>query len=257
MIYFLLWSFISTFLLGFWLWSSYVLYKQKTGWRAYAEKRKLRYEGGGFYESPKISGVMDGYSMVAFTGDHTEFDARLQRRLSGIEVSLHTCLPGQTVLATGGMVEIVSILSLPQEYKPEYKGWDDSYVIRSQDYGAAVAYFTPERMEALLSLTKIKNLWIVLVFLDGQGLLRVDLPDPVVEPKRLDMILKKMIEVASVLELKKGEDIAIVRKARDVRDSHVHKIKDEAVVSGLTLELEDEEFEATTPVPAAPETKSD
>lgn len=257
--YFLLWSFISTFLLGFWVWSSYILFKQKIAWRAYAEKRKLKYEGGGFYVSPRITGVIDGYAISAFTGDHTQFDPKLQRRLTGIEVTLKTCLEGRTALATGGMVQIISLLTLPNQYKPEIKGWDDSYSIQSLEQAVAAAYFTPERLNAILSLTKIKNLWVVVVFLDGQGFLRIDIADPISDQKRLDILLKKMLEIASILELKKGEDISIMRKAREIRDGQsVIKIDDETVFTdpnALSLELEDDEFVDEDKQSSALETK--
>lgn len=260
MFYFLLWSSISTFLIGFWLWSSFVLYRQKVAWRTYAEKRKLRYDGGGFYSSPKITGNIEGYTIAAFTGDHSEFDARLQRRLSSVEVSLNTCVPGRLALATGGMVQIIAGVDLPQEYVPEFTGWDDSYVVRANERSVAQAYLTPERLEALLSLTKIKNAWVVLVFLDGQGLLRLDLPDPVVEPKRLDALFKKLASVAATLELKKGEEISIARKTRQIRDGQsVLKVENEDIFTageGLSLELEEEVLPAPEQKPKAKKPKA-
>lgn len=241
--YVFLWGAISSFLIGFWLWSIYVLYRQKVTWRAYAQSRKMRYEGGGFYDSPRISGKIGGYKVEAFTADHSEFDARTQRRLSSVEVSLKTVMPSEMLVATGGMVAVLKDLPLQQEYKPEFTGWDDSYVVRTQEEGAAMAYLTDERMQALLTLTKIKKAWLVLIFYGGQGLLRLDLPDPVVEPKRLDILLKKMVEVAGILELGKGEEISIIRKSREIRDgqSKIHIDEDdESFAQGLELELEDD-----------------
>lgn len=248
MFYFVMWILISTFLLGFWFWTTYVLYKQKSAWKKYAEKRKLRYVAGGFYDSPGIEGVVDDYTVAIFTADHSHLDERSQRKLSSVELALKSAVPVSTYLATGRMVGILKQMLLPQEYRPEHMGWDDSYAICSTEQAVAEAYFTPERLDAILSLTKIKNLWVVVLFFDGRGLLRIDLPDPVVDERRLDILMKKLIEVAGVLELKKGEDLTIMQKVRDIKSGQGKiKIADETELSqltGLTLELEDEEHEA-------------
>lgn len=245
MFYFVMWILISCFLLGFWFWSFYVLYKQKSAWKNFAEKRKLRYVAGGFYDSPGIEGVVDDYTLAIFTADHSQLDERSQRKLSSVEVALHSAVPVNTYLGTGRMVGILKAMNLPQEYKPEHIGWDDSFAICSAEQAVPPAYFTPERLDAILSLTKIKNLWVVVLFFEGRGLLRVDLPDPVVDERRLDILIKKLVEVARILELKKGEDLTLMQKVRDTKSGqskiNIKEGADLTQLTDLTLELEDED----------------
>jgi len=62
-IYIIVWFLISAFLLGFWVWSGYMSYKQKKAWRFFADKKKMRYHSAAFFQSPTISGVVDEYSV--------------------------------------------------------------------------------------------------------------------------------------------------------------------------------------------------
>lgn len=237
-----LWLFISTFLLGFWIWASVILFRQKSAWRFYAEKRKLRYINNGFYESPELNGTIGDYTVSVFTSEHSEFDARSQRRLIGLEVHLHTVLPVEVAIASGGMVPVVQGLDLPQELKPEVSGWDDSYIIRAQDKDVVEAYLqSNKRLEKLLQLMAMKRVWVILIFMKGKGLLRIDTSDPLIHPKKLDDMIGKMVEAASVFELGVGE-VAGLKAHHKKRESQKGKIKvvgDVLDVHG-GLELEDE-----------------
>lgn len=237
-----LWLFISTFLLGFWLWASIILFKQRQAWRFYAEKKKLRYVSNGLYESPEISGAIGNYTVSAFSSEHSEFDARSQRRLTGIEIPLHAAFPMEAAIASGGMVPVVQGLDLPQEYKPDVSGWDDSYIIRAQDKDVVEAYLMANgRLQKLLQLMTMKRVWVILIFMKGKGLLRIDTSDPLIHPKNLDNMIGKLIEAATVFELGVGEDAGLKthRKKKESQKSKI-KIKSDALDDHGGLQLEDE-----------------
>ncbi len=238
-IYLIIWISLSVFLLVFWAWSTAVLFRQKRGWKQFAQKYKIRYRGNNLFDSPDLSGSVDGYKVIAFTSDHSDEDARLGHRLTCIEVSLKTALPVSCAVASGGMVKIVEELSFQYEYRPEIKGWDNSYIARSKDDDLMRAYLTDDRLKALIKLMKIKNSWIILLFSSGQGLLRIDLPDPLDDPKNLEKHIKMMVNTAKILEIGDGELNKMTSKKKtkdmgliDLNDTH--EIFDKP--AGLTLE---------------------
>ena len=201
----LIWAGLSLFLIGFWIWSNWILYKQKSGWKVFAEKRRLRYRGGKVFDSPELSGQYQDFEVLVFTAEHDTEDGRTGRRLTSVEVSLHSSLPISMAIASGGMVDLVEGLHFQAEYRPDFSGWDSSYIARSRDSAVMKAYLNDKRVQALIKLMKIKNAWIIVFFTGERGLLRIDLPDPLNDPKHLDRLLKTLIEAAKVLELEKGE----------------------------------------------------
>ncbi|MCB1782755.1 MAG: hypothetical protein KDI13_02055 [Alphaproteobacteria bacterium] len=206
-------------------------------------KRKLRYQGNKLYDSPEISGSIDSYKVKIFTSEHAARDARGVRKLTTIEVSLLTYLPLGAAVASGGMVSLVDELTqLTKEFRPQVTGWDDSYIVRSRDNGVVEAFLTPERLAGIVDLMKIKNAWIILIYAMEEGLLRIDTPDPLEDPKKLDALVRQMIDVAHILELKKGEDKTLLRARTQLEDGapKVLDIDDKVLEQGLGLELEDE-----------------
>lgn len=204
-IFILIWVALSLFLLGFWFWSNWVLFKQKQVWKLFAQKRKLRYYGGKMFDSPEVAGTYQDFEVLAFTAEHDTGDGRVGRRLTSIEVTLHSSLPTSGAVASGGMVKLVEDLHFQAEFRPDVPGWDNSYIVRSRDNAVMKAYLTERRVEALVKLMKIKNAWIILFFTGGRGLLRIDMPDPLYDPRQIDQLMKQMVEAARVMELEKGE----------------------------------------------------
>ncbi len=236
---FILWFTISSILLGFWIWTIFTILKQKKAWRFYAEKKKLRFHSNGFFVTPSLSGAIDEYKVSIFASEHSELDARSNRRLTAIEISLHSGLPVASAVASGGMVHIVEALDINQEYRPPHKGWDDSYIIRTSDNHVMQSYFNDERLGDVLELMKIDKAWVVLLFLDDRGLLRLDTPLPIDRPKDMDKLIKQMIAVAKVLELKKGEDKRLLQKRKSDNSSPILDVDDDLLDDDIGLELED------------------
>ncbi len=237
---FILWSIISGFLISFWGWTIYVVLNQKRAWKFYADKKKLRFHSNGMLETPSISGAVDGYKVSIFASEHSELDSRSQRRLTAIEIAMHTGLPFHGAIASGGMVPIVDVLDLPQEYKPPASGWDDSYIIRTRDQNLMQKYFTDERVKALIDLMQVEKAWVILLFLGDYGLLRLDTPSPIDNPKDLDKLINQLIAVARELELKDGEakDIINDRSKLDKATAKL-KIDDKLLGDDIGFELED------------------
>lgn len=187
-----------------------------------------------------MSGSIDGYKVAIFTSEHSELDARSRRRLSAIEINLHSSIAVQAAVANGGMVAVVETLDMHQEYKPEVKKWDDSYIIRTRDSNYLKKYLNDERINKIIDLMEEKKIWVILLFLGDTALLRLDTPSAIDDPKRMDYLVKKMIEVASVLELKSGEDKDLLREMSDSNGKQkTLEIDDDLLNDDIGFELED------------------
>lgn len=239
---FLLWFTVSALLLGFWFWSIHVVLRQKRAWKFYAEKRKLRYHPKSFLETPSVNGVIDNYSVSLFASEHGELDGRSQRHLTAIEVTLHSSFSSDCAVASGGMVYVVENIGLHQEYKPPTHGWDDSFIVRAADLDVVREYLTNDRLLKLVSLMKIKKAWIIFLFINGKGVLRLDTPLPIDNPKEIDALVKKIIDVAQAMELKEGEDKSLMRKReRSQKATPVLDIDDDLLYDHLGFEFEEDE----------------
>ena len=236
-----LWVFIVVFFAWFWSWTSYITFRQINAWKVFAKKRSLRFHSNGILETPSISGAIDGYKISIFASEHSELDARSQRRLTAIEVNMHSGLPVMTAMASGGMVTVIEPLDLHQEYKPSHNKWDDSYIIRTRDNKVAQHYLDDARTDALVELMQEEKAWVVLLFLSDTGLLRFDTPLALDKPKDLDAVVKKVIAVVKSLELRKGEGESLLRKRTDsVGSNSILAIDEGLLVDNVGFELEDD-----------------
>lgn len=205
-IWIILWLFLSGALIYFLGWTLFILFRQKQAWKGFSVRKKLRYRAHSMMASPEMSGSLDGYSINFLIGEHFTPDGRASRKLTAIEVQLKSHMPFEGGIASGGMVPVVQSTRMKEEIKPNHPKWDKNYIASSSSGAALEAYLTPERIDALTSLMKIRNGWVILIFRAETFLLRFDTPDPLDSQQKLDKITDKIIEMARVLELKPGED---------------------------------------------------
>lgn len=215
--------------------------RQRRAWKFYADRRKLRFHSNGLLSTPTLNGAIEEYTVSLFASEHSELDENSQRRLTAIELSMNTCLPVHTAIASGGMVEVIERIALPKEYKPAVKGWDDSYIIRTRDVAVTQGYLTEDRLKKIINLMRVDRAWVVVMFVADQGLIRLDTPLPLDSPKKIDMIIKQMINVARTLELKDGEAKELMRRRLDEEKSRKYlDIDDDLLNDHLGLELEED-----------------
>lgn len=237
-----LWLFITLFFTWFWAWTSFISWRQIQAWKTYAKTRKMRYHSNGLLVTPTLTGSVDGYKVSIFASEHSELDARSNRRLTAIELHMHTRLPVAGAIASGGMVPVVEPLNLHQEYKPPHNKWDDAYIVRCRDNKVIENYLEQERLDGLVKLMGRDKVWIVLLFLEETGLLRMDTPLALDNPKQLDKAVKELVALAKVLELRKGEAETLLRKSSDAAGSNsIDAIDEGLLIDNVGFELEDDE----------------
>lgn len=201
----LIWLGLSAALLYFMGWTLVILYRQKKAWKSFAERRKLRYKAAGLMAPPEVAGVMEGYTVSLFTGEHISPDIRKTRRLTAIEIKLASLLPADGGFASGDMVPFLHRMGLQGEFKPDSASWKPEWVAASDSPRMLAAYLTPSRLEALAGLMRVRGGSAILIFRGDVALLRLDLPDPLDNLRKIEALLKKMIDAARILELVQGE----------------------------------------------------
>jgi len=204
-----LWFVLSAILIFFSVWTLHILLQQKRAWRVFADKYKLTYQGGRLFDSPSVSGLYKNYSISLFTGEHAREDIRNNRKLTAIEVEVESALPMEGAIGTHGMADIVRGLDYAHRLKSEEYGWGQEAAIRIDEPAMLQKYLTEERVQALSELMKVVNAWVIFIFVRNKTLLRLDMPNPLQNPKKMDVLLNKMIEVARVMELDKAEKTAL------------------------------------------------
>lgn len=205
-IWIILWLFLSGALLYFLGWTLFILFRQKQAWKSFSTRKKLRYRTANMMASPEMGGALDGRSINFLIGEHFTPDGRSSRKLTAVEVQLLSKMPFEGGIASGGMVSVVQSIRMKEEIKPNHPKWDKNYIAVGSSGAALEAYLTPERMDALTSLMKIRNGWVILIFRAQTFLLRFDTPDPLDSQQKLEKITDKLLELAELLELKPGED---------------------------------------------------
>ncbi|MCB9981153.1 MAG: hypothetical protein H6860_01995 [Rhodospirillales bacterium] len=243
-IWFVLWFFISAALLGFLGWSLLILYQQKKTWKAFAAKHKLRFKPNSMMEGAEMEGNIDSYKVSFFTSEHLNPDMRSSRKLTAVEVGLHSTMPIDGAIASGQMISFVRTLNFKTEIRPEHKSWDKEYLAVGDNRFILDAYLTDERIELLVKLMKIKNSCMVLIFKGDRMLLRVDMADPMISAEYLDKFVKLLLKAAKTLEV--SPDEAKKLKAEEVRgvgkDSSL--VLDDTVEAGASgLQLEDDDHD--------------
>lgn len=211
---------------------------QKKAWRDFAKKYKLRYKNTAFMNSPQVNGMYKGYAVGIFSSEHEADRGANTRKMTAIEVELNSRMPIGGALGNGGMVTIVQSLGYSEEFQPAFKFWSTDYICRTEDRGVVEAYLTEERAKALVSLMKIKNIWVIFIFRGDDTLLRIDTPEPFEKLDKLTKIIDGMIDIAKIMELKELEarDLATLKNRRNTGTPVVAVKDDDIAYTGLELE---------------------
>ncbi|MFP4313677.1 MAG: hypothetical protein ACLFR0_05050 [Alphaproteobacteria bacterium] len=195
-------------------------------------------------QSPKVHGVYKGYSVALFTGEHESERGASNRQMTAIEVELESRMPISGAVASGGMVGIVQELSYSDEYLPAYDFWNSEFITRSDDKYIMAEYLTEERAKVLCKLMDNKKFWVIFIFKGNDTVLRIDTADPFDSLEKLTKTMNEMIEIAAILELKKGES-GRLKTMGAKRSAEAARVEyEEDTVGSIALELEDDDGES-------------
>ncbi len=208
-VWFAFWVVLSLFLFGFVVWTLYIVVRQKQAWKAFSVTHGLRYTSSALMRSPEMDGVLEGYKFSFFTSEHTAPDMRGQRKMTAVEVTLHSTMPFEGGVASHGLIPVLKGLAFKTEVKPASDLWSAACVAGGDHRFALEAYLTPERIQILMNLAQIPYTWMILLFKGDAMLLRLDTSSPLETVEKLEKVRRVMRKAASVLELHAGEAVRL------------------------------------------------
>ena len=217
-----------------------ILLQQKKTWRQFAKKHKLRYRNTAFMNSPQVNGMYKGYALGIFTSEHETERGGTSRKLSAIEIEMDSRMPIEGAIGSGGMVRVVQSLGYSDEFKPDYDFWNTEYIVRCQDRRVLEKYLDKDRAKALVDLMERKNIWVIFIFKGADTVLRIDTPSPFENLEKLTQTIDDMVDIALLLELRKGESNNLT-SVKMRKEASVHVDVDDKELAFIGLELEEDE----------------
>ncbi len=207
-----IWVLISVFVLGVFFWSVQILQQQKKAWAAYANKMGLAYESPSFMAPPLVRGFINDYEVNLTTDVQQTNDVRGQRYVTGIEVNMGAGMPTAAAIGTQELEPFINSLTMKEDYKPDFKEWDESFIIRTREKAVIKDYLTDERLKILKTFFSMSNSAVLFFFDEEDCVLRIETSDPMRDVAHLEKIMNNIIKKAEKLFLSEAEKKATKKK---------------------------------------------
>ncbi|HAJ90333.1 MAG TPA: hypothetical protein DCM27_04880 [Rhodospirillaceae bacterium] len=201
-IWFMIWVFVATFILGTSVWSYLILLKQKRAWEIVSKKCDLRYSSEAVLKSPSLSGVFRGIELDIFSDQPISGKFREGGARTIFQFTLKAPLPSQGMIGSMAFKNFIDGLSVQEKFVGEGStALLPSLYNRVRSVELMVPYFTKERVSALNAVLNIKNSPAVLIFSQDETLLRIESADPFDDPARLEKFLIKATDAAKIISV--------------------------------------------------------
>lgn len=198
-LWFLLWFVLSAFVIGAFVWSTRILFRQKKVWAAFSKAHGMTLTPGAFMGSPQVQGVYGDFRFSLVSEEQRAADARGARFRSVVELHRQVPMGFSGAVGFGDLEQQLGALDLPATFIPQSPVWKPNWFLRTSDPTKMVAYLTEDRLKALESVLRIKGASSLLVF-DGMNiLLRFETSDALADGRKLEAIVKRMAEAARIL----------------------------------------------------------
>ena len=160
-------------------------------------------------ETPYVSGIYKGYGIELFGSEYMRVDGRGTRKRTALEISVKGKAPTTGAIASGDLVTLANSpdLNLGTHITIDQNDWNSAWVARVKDHDAAKEYLTEKRIHALSHLMQTPHAWVILMMANDEMLLRIDTPDPLDEPSRIDALTRMMVHAAKILEVPTESDL--------------------------------------------------
>ncbi|MEM6781700.1 MAG: hypothetical protein AAF569_07545 [Pseudomonadota bacterium] len=214
----LLWIGLSSIILGAFLWSTVILFKQKRAWEEFAQKHKLQYEPGRLMESPTVSGIMDKFGVSCFSAMRDPDDMKARRFVSVIEVKLPDGLVGSGAAGTKDMTPFLQSLNLLNPHILKSEEWREEYQYFTSDPLISEEYWTDERVKHLTAVLGVKNADVVFMHDNKEAIIRVETTDPIQKIEKAEKVIHFLIKHAKALLIDENQRKAIETSSTKVTD---------------------------------------
>lgn len=217
-IWFVLWFMLSLTLLGIFVWTYYTLIQQKKAWKTFAKRNKLKYKAAHPLRSATVEGKIEGFDFILASEEQITQDVAGRRFTSVMLVELGG-LPMQGVIASSHMQGFVNFANLPEKIRDIHEIWNNANFIHTDRRAVMRAYLTETRIKALNSLMKLKNGMVLYVFNQEKGILRLETIDPLLDPDKIETIIKKLFRVVKVVSPRDGEYVHLEKVGERIAET--------------------------------------
>lgn len=206
-----LWIVVSCFILGIFGWSVRVLLLQKRAWKIFATKMNLSYqEQKGYLVSPRVNGSLGPFGFGVISEAQATDDSRGMRYVTVLEFALRQGVPGTTAaFGTKKMTAIIPDLIAQNPVSLNDPDWDVSWFIRATNVAIVEKYLTPDRVEVLKKIFRMKTLGALLIFNEEESILRLETADPLSDADRMEKIVRGVQAQLPVLLISDEERAAM------------------------------------------------
>ena len=198
-IWIFIWSVLAVFILGIFLWSIEVLFKQKKAWKDLSKKLKLNYKSTALLQSPIVEGYYGDYHVTLYSEEQPTNDSSRRQFRTVLLIGLAQGFPTGAAIATNGRREFVENLKIEEVHKPDVKGWNGSTIFHTQDDKTISAYMNKARYDSLSKLMGLKNKECIFIFDDTEMFYRMETPDPLTDVATIEKMIAKFTKECDVL----------------------------------------------------------
>jgi len=201
-IWFVIWVFVATFILGTSVWSYAILLKQKRAWAIVAKKCELRFTSNAILKSPTLGGVYNGFEVDVFSDQPISGKFREGGARTIFQLSLPAPMPTQGAMGSMVFKNFIDGLTVQEKFLGEGDlalGKDIYNKVKSKELLAP--YMTKERVAALNAVLNIKTSPAIFLFSPNETLLRIESADPFEDAARLEKFLTKLTDAAKIISI--------------------------------------------------------
>lgn len=201
-IWFVIWVFVATFILGTSVWSYSILLRQKRAWETFAKKCDVRFQSSAILKSPTLNGMFNGFEIEIFSDQPISGKFREGGARTIFQITLKTLLPTSGVIASKAFKNFIDGMSLTEKFVGE-----GNTALSPEVYNKVVSaelmtpYMTRERVAAFNALLNIKSSPAIFLFGDTETLLRIESADPFEDPARLEKFVTKVTDAAKIISV--------------------------------------------------------
>lgn len=203
----LLWIGLSFIILGAFAWSTVILQRQKSAWKAYADKHNLSFERGRMMDSPLINGKVGDYFLLCFSDMRDPHDVKARRYVSIIELKHAAPKAIESAAGTTDMVAFLEGLPGLLSHKIEQKNWSDRFHFYVADEKILTDFWDERRIKHLIKILSVKNAEVVMRYFEGNIVVRIETPDPVQNIEKIEQVVGYLMKhIDAVLDKKPASE---------------------------------------------------
>lgn len=139
----------------------------------------------------EMTGVVGDYKISFFTAERTTTDMRGKRYVTVMEINLADGFADGGVFGTQEMLPFMKTLDRLHPLPIDFAPWDAGLFAFVKEDAPIKAYFTTERMDAVLQLLKTRNADVIIIYNDKEVIVRTETADPLQDADNIEKIVKR------------------------------------------------------------------